>query len=94
MRPIVEAALFRVLVCRPDLFDFRDMRRGRPKVLAPREYHAAVKAALEAQGICTLPQEHAIAIKSTNEYSEQWRIATARGYVARQYVATCIPARW
>jgi len=96
MRPIIEGALFRVLVCRPDLFDFHDLRNGRPKVLDPGEYQAAVKAALEAQGICALPEERGrtIAIKNTNEYSEQWRIATERGYVVRQYVATCIPPGW
>ena len=90
----VNAAVDAVLVRRPELFDFNDMLGGNPKVLDRQKYHEAVKLELEKQGVCTLIEKEELAIKTTNDFNEQWNIWTSGAYVMRRYVTTCSPAWW
>jgi hypothetical protein len=88
----VNRAIDAVLTSRPELFNFNDMAGGNPKVLDRQKYHEAVKAELEAQGVCTLIEKEELALKVTNEYNEQWNIWSSSAYVMRRYVTTCSPA--
>ena len=88
----MNTALDRVLIKRPELFDFKDMAGGNPKVLDRQKYHEAVKLELEAQGVCTQIEKEEMAIKTSNAFNEQWNIWTSSGYVMRKVVTTCIPA--
>ena len=87
-------AIDQVLTRRPELFDFNDMLGGNPKVLDRQKYHEAVKLELEAQGVCVQIEKEEMAIKTSNEFNEQWNIWTSGGYVMRKIVTTCIPAWW
>ena len=88
----MNAALDQVLIKRPELFNFNDMLGGNPKVLDRQKYHEAVKLELEAQGVCTKIEVEEMAIKTSNDFNEQWNIWTSSGYVMRKIVTTCIPA--
>lgn len=88
----VNAAVDAVLSKRPELFNFNDMVGGNPKVLDRQKYHEAVKAELEAQGVCTIIEKEELALKITNAYNEQWNIWTSGAYVMRRYVTTCSPS--
>ena len=88
----VNAAVDAVLTKRPELFNFNDMAGGNPKVLDRQKYHEAVKAELEAQGVCTIIEKEELALKVTNAYNEQWNIWTSGAYVMRRYVTTCSPS--
>lgn len=88
----VNRAVDAVLTKRPELFNFNDMLGGNPKVLDREKYHEAVKAELEAQGVCTIIEKEELALKITNAYNEQWNIWTSGAYVMRRYVTTCSPS--
>jgi hypothetical protein len=88
----MNAAIDQVLIKRPELFNFNDMLGGNPKVLDRQQYHEAVKLELEAQGVCTKIELEEMAIKTSNDFNEQWNIWTSSGYVMRKVVTTCIPA--
>ena len=88
----MNAAIDQVLIKRPELFNFNDMLGGNPKVLDRQKYHEAVKLELEAQGVCTKIELEEMAIKTSNDFNEQWNIWTSSGYVMRKIVTTCIPA--
>lgn len=88
----VNTAVDAVLSKRPELFNFNDMVGGNPKVLDRQKYHEAVKAELEAQGVCTIIEKEELALKITNAYNEQWNIWTSGAYVMRRYVTTCSPS--
>ena len=90
----VNAAVDAVLTKHPELFNFNDTLGGNPKVLDRQKYHEAVKLELEKQGVCTLIEKEELAIKTTNDYNEQWNIWTSGAYVMRRYVTTCSPAWW
>jgi hypothetical protein len=65
------------------------MLGGNPKVLDRQKYHEAVKLELEAQGVCTKVEVEELAIKITNDCSEQWNIRTSSGSVVRN-VDACL----
>jgi hypothetical protein len=90
----VNTAVDAVLTKRPELFNFNDSLGGNPKVLDREKYHLAVKQELEAQGVCTQIEKEEVAVKTSNEFNEQWNIYTSGGYVMRRYVTTCLPAWW
>jgi hypothetical protein len=76
----------------PELFNLQDLNGGNPRVLDRQKYHEAVAAAIEAQGGCVLIEKEELAVKNTNDFSEQWNIYTSAGFVRRKYVTTCSPA--
>jgi hypothetical protein len=88
----VNAAMDRVLVERPDLFNFQDMNGGNPRVLDRQAYHVAVVSALSDLGVCGNIEKEEIAIKNTNEFNEQWNIWTSSGFTWRKYETTCTPS--
>jgi hypothetical protein len=90
----VNGAIDRVMAQRPELFDFSDTSGGVPRVVNPAGYYSEVKKALEAQGICTRIDEEEIAIKQTNDWSEDWKILTSLSFVRRHCAGTCTPAWW
>jgi len=90
----MNTAIDQVLIKRPELFNFNDMLGGNPKVLDRQKYHEAVKLELEAQGVCVQIEKEEMAIKTSNDFNEQWNIWTSGGYVMRKIVTTCIPAWW
>jgi hypothetical protein len=51
-----------------------------------------VVALLRIHGFCADFDGEEIAVKSTNDYSEQFDVETASGYSIRLYTATCRPA--
>jgi hypothetical protein len=92
LAPQVNAALDRVLVERPDLFNFGDMNGGNPRVLDRQAYHVAVMSALSDLDVCGNIEKEEIAIKNTNDFNEQWNIWTSSSFVWRKYETTCAPA--
>ena len=90
----MNTAIDRVLVKRPELFDFNDMAGANPKVLDRQKYHEAVKLELEAQGVCAAIEKEEMAIKTSNAFNEQWQIWSSGAYVMRKIVTTCIPSWW
>jgi hypothetical protein len=90
----VNGAIDNVIAKHPELFNLSETNGGNPKVLDRQKYHEAVKAELERQGVCTLIEKEEIAVKTTNDFNEQWNIWTSDGYVRRKLITTCIPAWW
>ncbi len=78
----------------PPLFNFNDVNGGNPKVVDPTRYYKELKNELGALGVCTnlLPEE--IAVKNTNNFSEDWSVLTSSNYVRRRYRGTCTPSWW
>ena len=89
---LVGGAIDYTIAHHPELFNLHDLAGGNPRVLDRQKYHEAVKAAIEAQGGCVLIEKEELAVKNTNEFSEQWNIYTSVGFVRRKYVTTCSPA--
>jgi hypothetical protein len=92
LAPELNAALDRVLLERPDLFNFNDMNGGNPRVKDRQAYHVAVMSALSDLGVCGNIEKEEIAIKNTNDFNEQWNIWTSSAYTWRRYETTCTPA--
>lgn len=90
----VNGAIDQVLVQHPEMFNFNDTSSGVPKVVNPSGYYNEIKKILEAQGICTKIEEEEVAIKASNELSEDWGVLTSLHYVRRRYRGTCTPAWW
>jgi hypothetical protein len=47
---------------------------------------------LRRRGFCALNDGEEVAVKNTNDFSEQWDIISSRGAVIQIYTATCRPA--
>ena len=92
----VDAAIDRVIAKHPEFFDLRDgIGGGQPYIVDPTAYLHAVPRELEAAGFCAIFDGKEIAVKNTNNYSEQYHIWYSAGYVRRgggAYRATCTPA--
>jgi hypothetical protein len=92
----VDAAIDRVIAKHPEYFDMGDrMSAGQPRILNPTAYLHAVPTELQAAGYCAIFDGEEIAVKNTNNYSEQYHIWYSWGYVRRgggAYRATCSPA--
>jgi hypothetical protein len=89
---LVNGAIDRTIIVHPELFNLQDLAGGNPRVLDRQKYHEAVAAAIEAGGGCVLIEKEELAVKNTNDFSEQWNIYTSLGFVRRKYVTTCSPA--
>ncbi len=90
----VNGAIDEMMAKHPEIFNFNDTSGGMPRVVNPTAYYNEIKRLLEAQGICTLLEEEEIAIKATNEFSEDWSVLTSLNFVRRRYRGTCTPAWW
>ncbi len=96
----VETAIDALVRDRPELFNTREeagVDTGQYRVLDPEAYLDGVVARLRASGLCaerTLSLEN-IVLKSSNQFSEEWDVLTAGGFVRRggnAYQTTCTPA--
>jgi hypothetical protein len=66
-----------------------------PRILDHQGYTDAVAAEMEKNGYCAFYDGEELAVKNTNDFSEQYDISTSSGYVRRGekiYRATCWPA--
>jgi hypothetical protein len=92
----VDAAIDRVIAKHPEYFNLNDgLSRDQPRIVNPDAYLRAVPPELEAAGYCAIFDGKEIAVKNTNNYSEQYHIWYSAGYVRRgggAYRATCEPA--
>jgi hypothetical protein len=91
----VNTAIETVVAQKPQLFDFsNNFGVGSWKVLDRQAYVTAVVEAIHAQGVCAKDDNEEIAVKTTNQYNEQYNIWTSGGYVRRAYITTCVPAQF
>lgn len=80
----INAAIDKAIDEHPELF--RDLLQ------TGGEYMDAVVENLRRAGYCALNDGEEIAIKNSNDFSEQYDILSAGGHVLRAYMVTCRPA--
>lgn len=96
----VDTSIKKAFKDHPELFDFNDTKGGglySYKVLDRRAYTGAVVENLHGQGLCAVDQKEEIAVKSSQEFQEQYNVWTSDGYVRSgpgAYVTTCYPAQF
>jgi hypothetical protein len=88
----VNGAIDRVEHEHPELFNFNDLAGSSPRVLDQKKYLQFVAEDLVKSGVCTVIEKEEIAVKSTNDFNEQWNVYAAAGFVRRKYVTTCSPS--
>ncbi len=92
----VEEAITRVIERSPGLFNMNDLNCPTcPRINDHQGYVDAVAAEMGKMGYCAYYDGEELAIKNTNDFSEQYDISTASGFVRRGekiYRATCWPA--
>jgi hypothetical protein len=97
-RPDVDRAIERVQREQPQLFDFSQANGGLSFLVRDvNRYHEAVVRALRDTGLCAIFDGEEVAVKNTNEFSDQYDIITASDFVRwgdGAYAATCRPARF
>jgi len=90
----VDGAIDRVIRRHPEYFE-GDLGSGSPRIVDVNAYLRAVPAELEAAGFCAIFDGREVAVKNTNDYSEQYHIWYSNFTVRRgdgAYRATCRPA--
>jgi hypothetical protein len=91
----VTRALDKTLSQHPELFIFQT--DGQVFVKDRTAYHDTVVANIRAEGVCAVVEKEEIALKTTNDFNEQYNIWTAAGFVRRPpgaYITTCFPAQF
>ena len=92
----VENAITQVTQSRPDLFDFDSKRcENCYYVKNVNAYVTQVVKQLNAQGVCALWDGEELAVKKSNDYSEQYDILLASGHIRRgagAYQGICRPS--
>jgi hypothetical protein len=91
----VTRALDKTLTEHPELFVFQS--DGQIAVKDRTAYHDTVVANIRAQGVCAIVEKEEVALKTTNQFNEQYNIWTAAGFVRRPpgaYITTCFPAQF
>jgi hypothetical protein len=92
----VDAAIDKAVREHPQLFDTsQDKGGGSYKVLDRARYHEVVVANLHARNVCAIIELEEIAVKTTNEYNEQYNIWTSDGFIRHgrgAHITTCFPA--
>jgi hypothetical protein len=92
----VEAAITAATEAKPGLFDFNDKKcENCYRVLDIDGYISEVQRQLSAEGVCSDWDGEEIAAKNTNNFSEQYDILLASGYIRRgpgSYRGVCKPA--
>jgi hypothetical protein len=96
--PQINDAIARVQRERPELFDF-SQRHDDVSVLVRDvdRYHEEVVKAIRATGRCAIFDGEEVAVKESNDFSDQYDIITAANFVRYgdgSYAATCRPARF
>jgi hypothetical protein len=95
--PNVDAAINRVVSKHPEYFDMDNVRgNGGYYVTRVEKYYAEVVQELGNAGLCAVVDGGGeIAVKTNNQFSDQYHIMISAGYVRRgeaSYRATCTPA--
>jgi hypothetical protein len=80
----VNAAIDKAMEERPELF--------RNLLATGGEYMDEVVENLRRAGYCALNDGEEIAVKNSNDFSEQYDILSSGGHVLRAYMVTCYPA--
>jgi len=92
----VTTAIKRVIKKRPNLFNLNDYTCDICfKIKNHDAYVEAVASEMRAMGYCAFYDGEELAVKSSNDFSEQYDISTSQGYVRQgdgSYRATCWPA--
>ncbi|HET8646073.1 MAG TPA: hypothetical protein VFO85_11315, partial [Vicinamibacteria bacterium] len=94
--PDVQRAIARVQRERPELFDFTQAHDELSVLVRDVDrYHEAVVQALRDTGLCAIFDGEEVAVKKSNDFSDQYDIITAADFVRwgdGAYAATCYPA--
>jgi hypothetical protein len=94
--PDIDRAIARVQREQPELFDFTQANGGLSFfVMDVERYHEGVVKALRDEGLCAIFDGEEVAVKKTNELSDQYDIITSTDFVRwgdGAYAATCHPA--
>jgi hypothetical protein len=69
----------------PQLFDGET-------ILNSAAYYVGLIRILDRKGLCAAYDGHELAVKETNDFSEQWRLDHSWGTIRRSYMTTCYPA--
>lgn len=79
----------------PEYFEFEPT--GGVRVRDRARYIGTVVTNVRAQGVCAIEEKEEIALKTTNQFNEQYNIWTSSGYIRRPpgaYITTCYPAQF
>ena len=91
----MEEALARLAAQSPELFDFDDSRGPLGYFIKDHAaYYAHVLVHIRDQGACAIFDGEEVAVKMTNDFSDQYKIMTSSGHVQTGpsvYRATCAP---
>jgi len=90
----VNASIDQVIAEFPEFFDLQSTRGGDRnfKLRNPSQYVDEVVYNLRTRGFCALNDGEEIAVKSSNDFSDQYDVITGEGFIRRSYRATCRPA--
>ena len=94
----MEAALDEVIATNPQFFNLGRTRGGCAncyQVVDATGYVNAVARAITKNGVCGYYDGEELAVKSSNQFNDQFDILTSDGYIRRQggaYRSTCRPA--
>jgi len=94
----VEAAIDEVVRTDPQAFNLNRTRGGCPncyQVVDPTRYVNRVAQAITRDGVCGFYDGEELAVKSSNQFNDQYDILTSDLYIRRQagsYRSTCRPA--
>jgi hypothetical protein len=83
----------------PELFDLSDdLFEGNYRVVDRGKYVKAVVGAIHDQGVCAVEEFEEIAVKTTNDFNEQYNVWVSTGGYIRKgpgaYITTCFPAQF
>ena len=95
----VDKAIAQTVRDHPGLFDLHDdLFNGNYRVLDRSKYVKAVVEAIHAQGVCAVEEFEEIAVKTSNDFNEQYNIWVSTGGYIRKgpgaYITTCFPAQF
>jgi hypothetical protein len=92
----VDQAINQLVQERPEIFDMNDQRGGGGfRILSLGAYYVGVIDNLEAMGFCAMFDGEEVAVKTTNDFNDQYDIELATGHIRRgqgSYTSTCRPA--
>jgi len=92
----VNEAIDRLVAESPDIFDKSEQRGGGGyRILSLGRYYVGVIANLEDMGFCAVFDGEEVAVKTTNDFNDQYDIELSSSHIRRgsgQYMSTCRPA--
>jgi hypothetical protein len=90
----VNSSIDQVIAEFPEFFDLNSARGGERnyKIRNVPQYVDEVVYNLRTRGFCALNDGEEIAVKSSNDFNDQYDVITAEAFISRAYRATCRPA--